>query len=773
MDLIATVLAGFLAAALAPTATTLLRRAAGPVLSVVPLSLFVYLCGELGDLPSEGRVVSYAWAPDFYLQFSFRLDGLSLLFALLITGMGAVVLLYSSGYLAGDPRLGRLYSLLLAFMASMLGVVLSDNFFAIFIFWELTSITSYLLIGFDHERPAARAAALQALMVTSGGGLALLAGFVLLGQAGVEAGLPAVESHSVSAWFAAGTSAGESRLYVPALVLILIGAFTKSAQYPFHFWLPGAMEAPTPVSAYLHSATMVKAGVYLLARLTPILAGTEVWHWSLLAVGMITMLVGAVMAISPRDLKQILAYSTVSALGLLVMLIGDGSQTAIAAAVTFTAAHALYKGALFLVAGAVDHGAGTRDVGELSGLRRAMPITAGIAAIAGLSMAAVPPLFGFIAKEQFYEAALHGRAPVLATTCAMAASALFVAISLIVSLGPFWRGANQVAAHVHEVGASMWLGPAVLAVGSIVLGIVPFAVDQPVMAPAVRAVLNDAQPTELHLALWHGLNVPLLLSMITFAVGIGVYAMRKSLAFSVASLSARGPADAYEWSLDMFLKVSGWQTHILQSGYLRYYLLTIVGLIIVLTSSTLFIHDEMLPLTWDLDVKAYEAAICLLIAIAAGATVWAAGRIPAIVALGVVGYSVALLFVLFGAPDLAMTQFLVETLTVVLFVFVLYRLPPQSFTSGFAGRVRDAVVAVTTGGLMATIVLLVAEVDPRRDISTFYVDNSVPEAHGRNIVNVILVDFRALDTLGEITVLALAAVGVYSLIKLRRAEEVR
>ncbi len=771
MDIGVALLSGFLATALAPFVFSVMRGAAGWGLAVVPAAIFAYFCTYLGSLPAEGVSVAFPWAADFGLRLSFRLDGLSLLFTLLISGMGAIVIVYAGGYLAGDERLGRLYALLLAFMASMLGVVLSDNLIAIFVFWELTSITSYLLIGFDHERPAARAAALQALIITGGGGLALLAGFVLLAQVGIAAGLSLTEAQEVSAWVSAGVSAGESPLYGAILVLVLLGAFTKSAQFPFHFWLPGAMEAPTPVSAYLHSATMVKAGVYLLARLTPLLGDTPAWQWSLMGAGTTTMLVGAMLAIQARDLKIILAHSTVSALGLLVLLLGLGSEIAAAAAMAFILAHALYKGALFLIAGAVDHGAGTRDVDKLSGLWRAMPITAIAAAAAALAMAAVPPFFGFIAKEIFYGVALEGPAATFIISSAVAASAIFVVVALMVGLGPFWGKYSQAASHAHEVSWNVWVGPVALASVGLMLGLVPWFVDEPLLSPATQAVLGRPEPTALHLALWHGWNLPLALSLATLAGGIALYCLRRPFAAALAPLSAKGPANIYDYSLAGFLKFADLLTHTVQSGYLRYYLMTVFAAFIGLIGFTAFIREQTFPSLSDIDIQVHEAGIYVLIPLACWATIRAPSRLAAIVALGVVGYSVALIFVFFGAPDLAMTQFLVETLTVVLFVFVFYRLPTQQRISSFPARVRDAAIAVTVGCIVTGLVLFTTETSRNRELTEYYVAHSVPEAHGRNIVNVILVDFRALDTLGEITVLVLAAVGVYSLIKLRPPED--
>jgi len=770
VDVFFSVLAGFVAAVFAPTAHKLLRDRAGWAVAVVPAAIFVFFCTFLGRLPAGGYLAGIAWAPSFGLRLSFRVDGLSLVFALLISGIGALVMIYAGGYLHGDGRLGRLYALLLTFMASMLGVVLADNVFAMFLFWELTSISSYLLIGFDHQRREARDVALQALLITGGGGLALLAGLVLLGLAAHDLGLSGDAAFQISSLAAADVRLPDHPLYLGVLLLVLVGAFTKSAQFPFHFWLPGAMEAPTPVSAYLHSATMVKAGVYLLARLSPLLGGTEAWQWSLTTVGSITMLLGAVVAVKAIDLKQILAYSTISALGLLVMSIGQGGAAAAAATVAFLLAHAVYKAALFLVAGSIDHGAGTRNVALLSGLGRSMPITMAAAVGAALSMAALPPLIGFIAKEQLYAATSEGLAPLAITGVTMAASALFIVIAAMVGLRPFIGQPSDAARHAHEGPFSIWLGPALLAALGLVLGLAPALVDAPLLAPATGAIVNSTTPQRLDLALWHGVNLPLKLSVLTIVLGVALYFARGWLAGILRRFDGGGVATLYDKSLRGMLWISERQTHLLQSGYLRYYLMTIFGSLVMVVGYTAFVHDRHQLNLPPLDASLHELAVCLLVPIACWATIRTTSRISAIVSLGVVGYSMALLFVLFGAPDLAMTQFLVETLTVVLFVFVFYRLPREAPQSPRAARVRDGLIAVSVGGLMAGLLLLSRVGQPQREISNYYIEHAVPDGHGRNVVNVILVDFRALDTLGEITVLALAAAGVYSLIKLRPKE---
>ncbi len=397
MELNVAVLSGFVLALIAPWIYRIARGATGWLLAIFPSILFAYFLRSVEVIAGGDALrVSYPWVASLGINLSFYLDGLSLLFGLLITGIGALVLVYTGGYLKDHPQLGRFYGFLLMFMASMLGVVLADNTICLFLFWELTSVSSFLLIGFEHEKETSRAAALQALLVTSLGGLALLGGFLLLDQAG--------GSRELSLLASRGDAIRAHSLYVPIVVLVLVGAFSKSAQFPFHFWLPAAMEAPTPVSAYLHSATMVKAGVYLLARLTPALADPTLWTGTVLGFGAVTMLFAAVLAFRQSDLKLILAYSTISALGVMVMLLGVGTPLALQAMIVFLFGHALYKGALFMLAGAIDHETGTRDVNRLSGLRNAMPASAAAGLLAALSMAAVPTLFGFYGKELFYEA---------------------------------------------------------------------------------------------------------------------------------------------------------------------------------------------------------------------------------------------------------------------------------------------------------------------------------------------------------------------------------
>lgn len=760
------ILSLFLLAFVAPALSRAGGRACGWLLSLLPLSLALFFFTFVGAV-NHGNVITsaYRWVPSLGVQFSFYLDGLSLLFSLLITVIGAVVLAYAGSYLHGDPRLGRFFFWMLIFMGSMLGMVLADNLFLLFVFWELTSVSSYFLIGFDHHEESARASALQALLVTGAGGLAMLAGLVLLaGIAGTS---------ELSALIAQGDYVKQHDLYLAILVLILIGAFTKSAQFPFHFWLPNAMAAPAPVSAYLHSATMVKAGIYLLARLSPLLSGTDAWMFIVVPVGMITMVAASVLALQETDLKRILAYSTLGALGALVMLLGLGTPSAAKAAIGFLFAHALYKGTLFLIAGAIDHETGTREIDALGGLRHKMPLSGAAALLAAASMAGLPPFFGFIAKEGFYEAVFHFQfAAALLTSAAVLSGMIFVALALAVGVLPFVGNLKSMPKSVHEAPLAMWGGPLCLATAALMAGLLPQSNVEPLLAPAVAAVVN--QPVKLDLSLWHGWNAVVLLSIVTTLGGLAVWALRPAIRYGLLRLklgATLGPEKVYDMFLSGMNALARRQTEILQNGYLRLYLLVVVVATLAAAGGPLLRTAGFTPVLGLRDFRFYELGLAVLIVIAAVAATFSSSRLGAIAALGVVGYGIALLYILFGAPDLAMTQFLIETLMVILFVLVFYYLPRFATFSKASTRIRDGAVAIAVGALMTVLVLIVTHIQLHPSIAEYFIESSVPLAHGRNIVNVILVDFRALDTLGEITVLAVAGIGVFALLKLRRRKE--
>jgi multicomponent Na+:H+ antiporter subunit A len=759
--LLAALLAGFPLAVLAPSIHRLAGKNSGWLLAGYPALVFALALQE----GASGATPSLPWLPSLGIGLSLYVDGLAVLFALLISGIGTGVLIYAGAYLDGHPQLGRFFAFLLAFMAAMLGVVLAGNLFALFVFWELTSITSYLLIGFDHAEEKSRKAALQALLVTGIGGLALLAGVVLLQRVAGTVELAELLSR--------GRSLNGETLYVPIVLLVFAGAFTKSAQVPFHFWLPAAMAAPTPVSAYLHSATMVKGGVYLLARLNPVLGGSDLWQYGLLGFGALTMMTGAVLGVAQSDLKRLLAYSTVGALGTLTMMIGIDSPLSALALAGFLLTHSLYKGGLFLVAGAVDHEAGTRDIDELGGLARSMRWTFAAAALAGLSMAGLPPLLGFVGKELVYEALLQPPtlAPLLAAL-AVFANALFLAVAGFVVLRPF-LGAHAITPKPpHEAPPAMLLGPLLLGALGLVLGIAtePLVGD---LLGATAAAVHGAHVGH-HIALWHGLTPALFLSALTVVAGVILFLMRpaiRAIASRLSPLAACGPTRLYGMAIDGLFRTAHAQTRFLQAGLLRRYILFVIVTTLVLAGGTFFAAAVWpAQLVWN-GVQLHEAAVGVVILLGTVTALRASSRLTAVVALGAVGYGVALVFLLFGAPDLAMTQFAIETLIVVLFVLVLYRLPPFVNRSPPGTRRRDALVASFAGLLMTALLLLVSSTPSASRLAGFFAENSLPHAKGRNVVNVILVDFRGLDTLGEITVLAIAAIGVFALLKLRPKEK--
>ncbi|QDT34156.1 putative monovalent cation/H+ antiporter subunit A [Thalassoglobus polymorphus] len=747
---------------LAPAVNRLIGSRGGWCLALVPAGVFTYLLKLWPSVMNQEEISAHIdWVPALNLAVSLRLDGLSLLFGLMVTGIGALILVYAGGYLKGDDRLGRLWMLLLFFMMAMLGLVLADNLLTLFIFWELTSITSYLLIGFNSDRPESRASALQALLVTGGGGLVLLPGLLLLGVAG--------NSFEISTLVGNAEAIRQHSLYVPILLMILVGAFTKSAQFPFHFWLPNAMAAPTPISAYLHSATMVKAGVYLIARLHPVLGGTTAWFWMIAPIGTITMALGAVLALRATDLKQILAYATISVLGTLTMLLGIGTEATLTAALAVLVAHAFYKGGLFMVAGAVDHAVHERDIHKLGGLRSAMPVTFVAACLAGFSMSGVLPTFGFVAKEAWYEAIGHLAEIPFLTASILSNIGLVAAVGLV-CVKPFFAERTEATQKAHEGGPAMWGPPLGLGIGGLLLGLMPTRISE-LLAAGSHAVTGHEVP--VHLALWHGVNVTLLLSLLTLAGGITLYWQRHRLGGIYASLNPvihYGPSSVYAWLLKNVNQLARVQTAILQNGYQRFYLYTMIGITVfsvwIALGGRIFSNLDSLPL----DYRVHEVLLVGLILAASFAAVRAKTWLLAVGSLGIVGFSVAGIFVLFGAPDLAMTQFVIETLTVLLFVMAFSRLPEFRRLSSGRTRRRDALIAIGAGATISALLMFAMTVRADRPVSEYYVANSVTEGHGRNVVNVILVDFRALDTLGEITVLAIAAIGVYSLLMLRPAK---
>ena len=728
------------------------RRA--QLLAVLPGSLSAYFIYLLSLVSTNGPFTAIIpWVPGLQLSLSFHFDGLSLLFATLIVGVGALIVIYAAKYLEGHPQAGRFHLALFAFMGSMLGVVLSDNLICLFVFWELTGFTSFILIGFDHERQDARRAATQAFLVTGGGGLALLAAAILLIRAGGTA--------SISDLIRSGSLAGHP-LYPGIAALVLLAAFTKSAQFPFHFWLPNAMEAPTPVSAYLHSATMVKAGVYLIARMTPLLGGTTGWAGTVTIVGAITMVGASYRALLETDLKRVLAYSTIGALGILMFLLGIGTPAAITAAVVYLLAHACYKGALFLVAGAIDHEVGTRDLTALGGLARSMPVTATAAVLAAVSMAGIPLTFGFIAKDLVYESVTRLDLSRIEMTIVVAASLMtsvcLGGIGLIAGLAPF-RGAASASPAAHDAPPSLWLGPLVLAIVGLIVGSFPMVANLPVTLAA--ASVTPVGP--VHLAIWHGIGATVLLSGATLAGSLALFAYRDGIR-RYAWPRALRTERVYAGALSGLDSLSRRVSPALQSASLRSYLLVVVVTTVTLVGTALATGRVLPAPSRSTPIAFHEAVVAILISCAALSAAFARTNMSAVLSLGTVGYGVALMYALLGAPDLAMTQFAVETLTVVIFVLVFYQLRGFGDLSSTAVRVRDAMVAAAAGVLVTTLVLFVGASGTTSRLSAYFADAAPRLAHGRNVVNVILVDFRGFDTLGETTVLVTVAIGVRALL---------
>ena len=767
MTLVAIVAIPFLAAVVAALIAPRAGRSGAWLLALIPTGVTTWLILLAPQaLAGSGVATAFPWVPQLGVYFALRLDGLSLLFALLISGIGALIVLYSGYYLDDRARIGRFQAYTFLFMGSMLGVVLANDLVTLFVFWELTSVTSYLLIGFDNENELARYGALKALLITAGGGLAMLLGLVLMGLAG--------GSMRIDELLAQGDTLRASSLYLPMLLLILLGAFTKSAQTPFHIWLPDAMRAPSPVSAYLHSATMVKAGIYLLARLHPALGGTPAWQVIVTDVGLLTMVLGAYLAFKQTDLKALLAYSTISTLGLIVGVIGLGTPDALMAAMVMILAHALYKAALFLVVGTVDHETGTRDWRRLGGLARVMPFTALFAFIASLSLAGLPPVLGFIAKEQFLEAETHLEAgfalTLLGPLLGVVAAIFGMAYSILLVRHVFFGPRQETSKHPHEGPIGMLVGPGLLAMLSIVLAWPPLldVVDK-LLYGAASASLG--QPLgDVHLAFWHGINLPLILSTVAIAAGVVLYWQRQRF-WALQRLVPESVTlnRVYDGALVGLNRLAVGVTRTVQTGTLRHYLLMILGTLGVLVLWALLTGDSLNWLLYfDLSqVAAYEIAAAILMIVAAVAVIFMPSRLGAIAALGTVGFLMSFFFVIYSGPDLALTQLLVETLTVIILLLVFYFLPDFfEDRSPLPNRWRDVGIAAGVGVLVTTLVILVVPINLSPTISTFYVENSLAKAYGANIVNVILVDFRGLDTLGEITVLTIAALGITGMLKL-------
>jgi len=764
---------------------------------IVPIILFIGLARYIPTVSAgEQYIKTISWIPSAGINFTTHLDGLSLIFGLLITGVGSLVILYSIYYLSARESLGHFYVYLLLFMGAMLGLIFSDNMMVLYVFWELTSISSFLLIAFWYHRKQSRYGAQKSLLITVAGGMAMLVGFIIL--------YLMTGSFSITENIALISEFTDHPLFLPAMILVLLGAFTKSAQFPFHIWLPDAMEAPTPVSAYLHSATMVKAGIYLVARFTPIFGGEAVWFYVVSGVGIFTLFWGSLNAVKQTDLKALLAYSTISQLGLVMSLFGLGSaalnpdyqvDAVLYTGATFAALfhlvnHSTFKGALFMVIGIVDHNVGTRDIRRLGGLMSLMPVTFSIALIGSFSMAGLPPFNGFLSKELFFEAMLTirnleffsiGAWGTLFPILAWIASIFTFVYSMIIVFQTFF-GAHQpdrLDRKAHEAPIGMLIAPSILAILVIIIFFFPNIIGKYLLKPAMSAIYptlsktNDLTPK---ISVWHGFNNdPLLMTFGVIIVGTILYMLLRFW----RPIFKIGPL---RWNLDtpyngLLAKLEGsssYLTNTYMTGYLRDYIVYIFSFFLLVVGGIfVFTGGYSFDLSNDAPIALNEYILVIVMIVAAVAILFVRSRVTAIILNGVLGYSIALFFVFFRAPDLALTQIVVETVTTALFLLCFYFLPEwKREKSSRPSKIFNAVIAVSAGVLVTVIALSVQGNKMFESVSVYF-ENSYELAGGKNIVNTILGDFRAFDTMLEVVVLFIAGVGVYTLIKLKARKEER
>ena len=740
----------------------------------VSLSSFLLLLSQAPAI-FDGAVIiqTWSWLPQLGIDFSFRLDSLALLFALLISGIGTLIYIYAYYYLNPKNSLSKLYFLLMLFMAAMLGISLSNNLLILLVFWELTSISSFLLVGYWSNYEAAQRGSRMALTITGMGGLAMLGGFILLGQI--------TGTYQIDQILTMTEQIQSHALFVPTLLLILLGAFTKSAQFPFHFWLPNAMAAPTPVSAYLHSATMVKAGLFLVARLLPIFAGAALFHNIVTFVGLFTLCMAAFFAIFKEDLKGLLAYSTISHLGLIMCLLGIGSPLAVAAAIFHIINHATFKAALFMIAGIIDHESGTRDLRKLSGLWQLLPFTATLTMITAASMAGVPLTNGFLSKEMFFtELVANLSGPVLVGSAIVATLAGIFAVTYSIRLvhvvffdGPL--GKQVPNKNAHEPPFGMRAPATLLAFLCILVGLLPALLVEKIVNSTTQATTQNFAFEGTHLALWHGFNLPLLMSVIALAGGAVFYfSLAKGGALREIDLDPKLGRLQGRILFDLFLKNlllnSRRFRRATETGKLQSYLLWIVSFTIGLVGFPLLSNGIGSGTRELTHAPALAIVLWMLLCSACWMLLWCHHeRIKAVLISGAVGLVVTMVFIGFSAPDLALTQITVHVVTTVLLLMSLSLLPQLTpYESSPTRRWRDAIIALGGGLGIATIAWLIMTRD-HNSISWFFLQQSIPLGGGTNVVNVILVDFRGFDTFGEITVLGIAAIGVLSLMDGMRA----
>ncbi|WP_061810644.1 Na+/H+ antiporter subunit A [Rossellomorea vietnamensis] len=759
---------------------------------LLPAALFTYFF-QFISITRNGDTVkeTLEWMPSFGINFTAYVDGLGLLFAMLITGIGSLVVLYSIYYLdKKKEQLHNFYVYLMMFMGAMLGVVLSDNLIVLYMFWEFTSISSFLLIGYWYHRERSRYGAQKSMLITVFGGLSMLGGFLLLYLMG--------GTFSIRELVGQADQLMTQAFFLPALLLVLLGAFTKSAQFPFHIWLPDAMEAPTPVSAYLHSATMVKAGIYLVARLSPVFAESSVWLWLVGGVGIFTLFWGSFNAVKQTDLKGILAFSTVSQLGLIMSLLGVGAaalhytelddniyMVATLAAVFHLINHATFKGSLFMVVGIIDHETGTRDIRKLGGLMNFMPITFTIAIIGAFSMAGLPPFNGFLSKEMFFTGMVRVLEmdifnldtfgmifPLLAWV-----GSVFTFIYSMILVFKTFTGKHQpekLEKKPHEAPLGMLISPIILASLVVIFGFFPNILSERIIAPAVEAItpslIQEGYEVDTHISFWHGFTPELFMTFGVILFGILLYLLLPSW------------KKVYKWIPERFTLNSFYDGGLIKSergaqnftsgymtGFIRTYLVYIFSFLIAISLFAMWFNGAFaINLEEVAPVGIYEIAIALLLVISSVTILFAKSRLTSIISLGAAGYTVSLFFVLFRAPDLALTQLVIETVSVALFLLCFYHLPKLSrHEERMRFKLGNALISIGVGVVVALFAISSYSSKMFESISKYYIENTHDKAGGENMVNVILVDFRGFDTMFEICVLAIAALGIFSMIKLR------
>ncbi|MET3682486.1 multicomponent Na+:H+ antiporter subunit A [Alkalibacillus flavidus] len=738
----------------------------------IPFAVFIYFLQFVGS-DFQPKVFSVDWIPSLDIALSFHLDGLSLLFALLISGIGTLVVLYSIYYLNHKEQLSHFYTYLYIFMTAMLGVILSDNVFGLYAFWEFTSISSFLLIGYWHHRERSRYGALKSMLITVFGGFSLLAGLILLT---IVTGTTSIQGMVDQA-----DTIVNSEFFPFILTFLILGAFTKSAQFPFHIWLPDAMEAPTPVSAYLHSATMVKAGIYLMARFSPILAGEPYVFIILSLVGLVTLTWGSYMAVRQTDLKGILAFSTISQLGMIMAMLGFGTKVALFAAVFHILNHATFKGSLFMIAGIVDHETGSRDIRKLGGLFTFMPVSATLAIFGTFSMAGVPLPFlnGFYSKEMFFKASLDNTAsspfaetlvtiiPILAVV-----GSIFTFIYSMYLFFNTFTGESQVdelPKHPHEAPKMMLLPPFILVLGVLTIGLFPTIFNESLITHAADAVYGGEANKDIYF--WHGLIPAFYMSIAVVVIGAVMYLTKSKWDRIYHALPGRLSLNkVYDWIVAKTETASQAITQFYMTGSLRNYMVLLLTAISAIVISVMLITDGMnFDMAETAPITTSEVLVVLFMAAAAVATIFARNRIAIILIVGVVGYGMAVLFVMYRAPDLALTQLIVETVTVALFLLCFYHLPNlnKSKTTWFT-KSTNVIISVVFGLIMMVVGISAYNGRAFDPIAQYFIDNSYKLGGGDNMVNVILVDFRGIDTLFEVAVLFGAALAIVAMIKLRR-----